>query len=168
MKRVIERACALLPLQCVPGLIFRTSVLRPSRCVREKYGAGDEASEFLATRARSYYYYYLFTWLETSFHAFSLAFRSLYPLFFVCHRHGKERTCSMSASSKSILHTHAAAGVNPVIICPLIGQFACVALHKLELDSLSLRRNTNSREALQSDVHNMSQQSRDYESQRVA
>ena len=43
IRRVIERACALLPLQCVPGLIFRASVLRPSRCVREKYGAGDEA-----------------------------------------------------------------------------------------------------------------------------
>ena len=44
IRRVIERACALLPLQCVPGLIFRASVLRPSRCVREKYGTGDEAT----------------------------------------------------------------------------------------------------------------------------
>ena len=40
IRRVIERACALLPLQCVPGLFFA----RLSRCVREKYGAGDEAS----------------------------------------------------------------------------------------------------------------------------
>ena len=43
ITRVIERVCALLPLQCVPGLIFRASILHASRCICEKYSAGDEA-----------------------------------------------------------------------------------------------------------------------------
>ena len=47
IRQVIEHTCALLPLQCVPGLIFCASVLRPSCCIHEKYGAGDEASTHL-------------------------------------------------------------------------------------------------------------------------
>ena len=44
IRRVIEHACALLPLQCVPGLIFRVSILHPLHCVCEKYGAVDKAT----------------------------------------------------------------------------------------------------------------------------
>ena len=39
-----QRACALLPLQYVPGHVFCVSILRLLHCVRKKYGAGDEAS----------------------------------------------------------------------------------------------------------------------------